>query len=413
MSQLNIWQEEYNDELFPGVFKADLRTQYLSRWFADIGQVVNLENADILLVTGMLNIGVSTIGLYLISKRLKLSLPQTVVFTAVFFFSIGLFWQYNDTGYTLFSLADMTINAFYPQILGIGLMLIILDRMYDLFESDRHLPRRIAAVVLMLFIILISHLFTAGVTLMMMGIFCFSKILEDRKYLKLSIIIGISCLAMLVASLALPNFNWLSYVLDSASNLQSSPIGLGTADEKYFSIPARASILGIALISLPAVLYKKTDNFMRIWLAVLIFVSLSFFLPFKIPYFWRFTNFIRIPLAYLSALVFGTKNLQTTVAKAFFLGFIMIGSLGLLERNMGTYDDTQLISFIGAYNDTTILADPIESNYIIGATNSNVIAIPNGHITSPDILAINLERLGRLKRYYEGNIGELESIVDE
>lgn len=401
-------------QFFPGLFQLDLRTRFYYKFWVLIHQITGLDFVNILFINGVINISLLFAGFFYFLKTLKIEWRVQILSFIILFFMLGNLWVLNDPGFTIVTIGDLTINAFYPQILGFGLMLFILALCIRYLKQDKLVTWGYGLILLLFTIVFLLHLFTGLITVILMGILLFSEYLKNKKINKKMIVLAAGFGIILLGTLLFKEYNWLNYVIRNTVNLQNSPIGLGTADPKYYSVQARIAILGLTILGLPVLFMKQKNSFLKWWVFFFVIASISYLFPFKVPYFWRFINFVRIPLSIFFAMTI--VQFQATYRRFIIVLIVVFGvisSFNVYARNAKLYDDTVFIEFINEYENKIILADEIESNYIQGYTNNQTVTIANGHITSPDVLQVNLLRLDKLSPIYEGSSKALDEAIKE
>lgn len=406
---LDLIFENNNQEsnLFPSLLRTDphISLAFIGMSIMHISLELPIEN--ILLIFGIFNILFLYFSIYILVHEITKNKRITILS----FILIAILPNLNPThfsiGGSLFSISDIVVIAAYPQTFAAGLLFFLL------WLTIRNLNRKyldkkyLFLQLSFMFTLITAHFLTAIIYFLIIVLMIFCKLVFEKekndinsKYFIASLL---TILIALIFAYFWPFYNLWKLLSATFSFFQESPIASGSEDQAYYSLASILNVLSISILGVIS-LMKKNRRFLFVWTIVFLLINSSFLisLPLKIPMYWRFAPWTKIPLSIgLAYLLSDLDEKMKKIAPILFSIIIVISFVGTIENiNLLTpvEDATKTYSFLNGLIDknATMLADPFDSYVIQGLYGYSTVAIPTGHVTNPEVLLEDSKRIAEV-----------------
>jgi hypothetical protein len=387
---------------------------YPSSWLSDprmglnyiliyiLQKVTQLDNTDVFLIIGILNITILIISAYIFS-RVYYKNRSNSLFLVLIILIFGTTYKYIGVSYT--NLTDLVFVASYPAVYGFGSIFLAFFFYYKYLQETKTKNLIIASFLLL---VLLNNHFGSGIFLILLVfLFTLSEIINKKVSKKELILIILSFLIILFIDNYWFFSSWLQTSLDNLNLFQSSAIISGDyspISPTYFLSIIRFTDLGFLLVFSLIILIKKKELFLLISIPTCFIISISLFLPniYQVPLSWRLLPLLKIlillPMPFLFREDFIFKKRHFRVLILFFV--LLIALLGSINANFLKYatstEYSPNLSFINQYytpNQTLFIIDTRESCFIQTITNYKILTVSGStHLADPKKIIENENR---------------------
>jgi hypothetical protein len=396
--------EELVPDMFPALYKGNMRSGVNYVIMSLIASLPGASNTFAIYIFGLLGIILFLSGIFFLTWTLSRSTRAS--FFAALFSLILCGTEFIVRGNS-FSLVELMVDASYASIMAMGLIMFLVALNIRFLEKGTW--RSYLLQVLLGVVIFNIHVLSGMQYFLILLILIAVYAIKDRSFSKRHLVLlSIIPATLLLASLW-PLYHWWTV-------FERNAVSLGGRQGKFNTLGPFLAMNVTYFIGLPFLLKNRRDRlFLLCWALVFAIISLSFYLPISVSYYWRFANFMRIPLVIGLAMGLGVDiwKLQRWKTVAIpvilvialsFLGFSLWRAALRYEKVMERDIYTAMEPFaLQSQDGETVIAHPAPSYNLMGISSYNVVSILSGHAESDLVVKGNR----RLREAYLSPVADI------
>jgi hypothetical protein len=402
--------ENLDKNMFPYLYEKDI---HLGPYFFLVYLLSDMLHIDVkynFLIFGIVNLTVLIIGLYLLARSFNLNKKVSTMSIFLFFLIVPLLTS-SFTGRELFD--RYMITAHFPAFFGISMLiyLIYLNNKYIDHKEDKVGTLIIVQSIIFLSLFL-SHLFTGLIYLGYFAIFSVTSITLNKHNTKKVILLCLGFLMMILISTSWSFYKWFNF-LSKQKMLYANDIIL-----EVFNIQTFFLIVGISVIGILFFLKSAPNKLpLSLWGLCIIFISFSYVFSIAMPVYYRFINFLKIPLIIgLAWVLLNNETIKKSRQKVVITLIIII----YLIVNVNTFTDLEAkklvpedLVIISKYinESSNILAEGLPSSYLQITPYTNLFIMAENHISDLSSVDINYQRMSIMENLTIMNKEEIFSFL--
>jgi hypothetical protein len=413
-------------DMFPYLYRSDPHLGINFVFMSSLSSALNFSDSVAIFIFAIVNIILLIVSLYIFVRQYTRDGAIAIV-SICLILSYTSAHEWGATGF--FSITDLVIIASYPAIFAFSLTVILLTINLRYLENPS--KRLLMLQFLILLAVIISHILTAFVYVVALGILLLSRIITERKLDVRILLLVISLSAAFLLALLWPFYNWLD-VLIMSSPIQSGPPPVNVYSTEFFIQVLRLTDFGGVLLIVSLIfMAKRKDVFMILWLVGFLMICFSFLLPFRPPLYWRFVPWVKIPIIigfvwaafhyYRKAEGLPRFNRKKYAIPLFIVGvaifFIASTTISIivpLATGPNVVDEFSFLRYYDDDRDILLTYDPYESYAIQGLTDFQVIHVPISHLGDVSLWEEVNRRSIEIKNIYEnGTALEWQESISE
>jgi len=381
-------------DLFPGLYEKNERLGINYVAMALLSALPGSSEAAALFAFGLLGIALFLSGIYYLARTLSGS--QRVGFLAALLSLLLGPYELLPRGNS-FSLVEMLIDAHYASVLAMGMFMFALGLCVRYLREGRRRDYLLAAALSLLVfnVHLLSGIQYFSLLVLLVLTFALSERRFHRRHLHLLLLVP---LTLLLAS-AWPLYHWWSI-------FGKNPLIAGNDEGAMTSLLPFLERSVLFFAGLPFLLRRARERvFLLAWALAFALVSLSYWLPVSVAYYWRFAMPMRIPLVVGLALGLGRDIWSLQRWKAATVTVVLITSSAFLGTSAwrtglrfdyvlqgNAYQSLEAFKDLGGEGER-LVAHPAAGYDLMGISSFQVISVL-GHAPASLVRPRN-ELLGR------------------